>query len=281
MASSRNALATVSGRVRLPAQAVGALAIVVGVVLVLADLDTAGLPFVLTGVVLLAVALVGTFLGPAVRAEPLLLAAPVDGRWEALNSPTSKVPSHGTHAYGQAFAIDLLAAPAGVERPRFGEAGGSFLAPERFPAFGLPVLAPADGVVVRAVDRMRDHRSRSSWLAYALFFLEAIPREAVGPAGVLGNHVVLRLADGTHFVLAHLQAGSVGVRRGDRVAVGQVLARCGNTGSTTEPHLHCQRQDVASVFLATGLPWTVPGGLPVDGEALGPQADALGAPTEP
>ena len=90
----------------------------------------------------------------------------------------------------------------------------------------------------------------------------------MGPTGVLGNHVVLRLADGTHFAVAHLQRGSVAVRRGDRVTAGALLGRCGNTGNTTEPHVHCQRQDVASVLLATGLPWTIPGGLPANGAAL-------------
>ena len=258
----QNALAGASGRLRLPCQAAAVLLIVLAVALGVADapIDALGAALGVVGFVLLVVALVGTFLGPRARAEPLLLAPPVRGRWEALNSPTSKVPSHGTRAYGQAYA-------EGAKRPEFGKGGGHFLPPERFPAYGQGVLAPADGVVVRAVDRMRDHRSRSSWAAFAVFFLEAIPREALGPTGVLGNHVVLRLADGTHFVVAHLQRGSVTVRRGDRVAVGAVLGRCGNTGNTTEPHLHCQRQDVASAFLATGLPWTVPGGVPQNGAA--------------
>jgi hypothetical protein len=268
VASPRNLLAAASGRVRLPAQAVGWVCVVAGVVLVLLDVDTLGGVLIGIAVVCIAVALIGTFIGPASEGEPLALASPVRGRWEALNSPASKVPSHGTHAYGQAFAVDLVFAPEGAERPEFGKAGGSFLPPERFPAFGQEILAPADGVVVRAVDRMRDHRSRSSWPAFAVFFLEAIPRELMGPTGVLGNHVVLRLADGSHFAVAHLRRGSVAVRVGDRVATGDVLGRCGNTGNTTEPHLHCQRQDVASVFLATGLPWTIPGGVPANGAAL-------------
>lgn len=269
MTSLRNTLAAVSGHLRLPCQAIGLAGIALGLVIAALGAGTAGGVLVGIGVVATVVALAGTFLGPAVDVEPLLLAAPVAGRWEALNSPTSKVPSHGTHAYGQAYAVDLVLAPEGVERPGFGRAGASFLPPERFPAFGQEVRAPADAVVVRAVDRMRDHRSRSSWSAYAWFLVEAIPREAMGPTGVLGNHVVLRLADGTHFAMAHLQRGSVAVRRGDRVAAGDLLARCGNTGNTTEPHLHCQRQDVASVFLATGLPWTVTGGIPANGDALG------------
>lgn len=265
--SLQNALAALSGRMRLPCQAAAVLAIAVGVALVLTGGPgrAVGPTLGFIGFALLVIALIGTFLGPAVRAEPLELASPVHGRWEALNSPASKVPSHGTHAYGQAYAVDLIYAPDGVHRPEFGKAGGSFLRPERFPGFGQPVYAPADGVIVRAVDRAQDHRSRSSWAALALFFLEAIPREAMGPTGVLGNHVVVRLPDGSHFVLAHLQRGSVTVRRGDRVTAGTSIGRCGNTGNTTEPHLHCQRQDLASVFLATGLPWTIPGGVPENG----------------
>ncbi|BCK70234.1 hypothetical protein Srufu_041870 [Streptomyces libani subsp. rufus] len=56
--------------------------------------------------------------GPA--AEPVLTAAPVTGRWKAQNSPADKVPSHGTRAYGQAYAIDIVAEPASGARPGFG-----------------------------------------------------------------------------------------------------------------------------------------------------------------
>lgn len=264
-------LARISGRVRLPAQAAGFLLIAasLAVGLLASEAGPTQLRLGVAGFVLVLVALAGTFLGPAAGGRPLELASPVRGRWSALNSPATKVPSHGTHAYGQAWAVDLVHEPEGADRPAFGQAGAGFLPPDRFPGFGAPVLAPADGVVVRAVDRMRDHRSRSSWLAFVVFFAEAVPRELLGPTGVIGNHVVIRLADGSCFLLAHLQRGSVAVRRGDRVAEGQEVGRCGNTGNTTEPHLHCQRQDVASPFLATGLPWTIrSAGLPANGETL-------------
>ena len=198
------------------------------------------------------------------------MASPVRGRWEALNSPTTKIPSHGTHGYAQTYAVDLVFAPEGVARPEFGKAGGAFLPPERFPAFGQPLHAPAAGTVVRAVDGIRDHRSRSSYGAFAWFFLESIPRELRGVRGVLGNHLVLRLDDGSHFVFAHLKRASLRVALGERVAAGAVVAECGNTGNSTEPHLHCQRQDVANTLVAVGLPWTIePGGIPANGEALG------------
>lgn len=49
---------------------------------------------------------------PAVEVEP-----PVTGRWTALNSPADKVPSHGVHAYGQAYAIDIVAEPGAEPIP--------------------------------------------------------------------------------------------------------------------------------------------------------------------
>ena len=63
--------------------------------------------------------------------------APVTGRWKALNSPADKVPSHGTRAYGQAYAIDIVAEPEAGARPGFG-CGRSSAATSDFPAFGAP-----------------------------------------------------------------------------------------------------------------------------------------------
>lgn len=261
-------------RLRTPLQLVGFAAIGVGLLLVVAavlfDLPSFGAPVIITGVLLVGVSFLTTVLAPAVAGEPLPLANPVRGRWVALNSPTTKVPSHGTHAYGQTYAVDLVFEPTPGSRPAFGAGDAHFLPPERFPAFGQTLHAPAEATVVRAHDRERDHRSRSSSLAFAFFFLESLPRELRGLRGVLGNHVVLRLGDGSHVVFAHLKQGSLRVAPGDRVVVGQPIAECGNTGNSTEPHLHVQRQDVANTLLAAGLPWTIePGGIPKDGDALG------------
>jgi murein DD-endopeptidase MepM/ murein hydrolase activator NlpD len=79
-------------------------------------------------------------------------------------------------------------------------------------------------------------------------------RELLGPGRILGNHVVLDLGGGVYAALAHLRRGSVRVRPGDRVAAGQKLAACGNSGNSTEPHLHFQLMDHPSVLLAAGPP---------------------------
>jgi murein DD-endopeptidase MepM/ murein hydrolase activator NlpD len=77
-------------------------------------------------------------------------------------------------------------------------------------------------------------------------------RELTGPSRVLGNHVVLDLGDGVYAVLAHLRHGSLRVAKGQRVRAGQQVAECGNSGNSTEPHLHFQLMDHRSVLFAAG-----------------------------
>jgi murein DD-endopeptidase MepM/ murein hydrolase activator NlpD len=56
--------------------------------------------------------------------------------------------------------------------------------------------------------------------------------------------------------LAHLRAGSVRVATGQHVAEGQHLADCGNSGNSTQPHVHLQAMDSADLSVARGLPMT-------------------------
>jgi murein DD-endopeptidase MepM/ murein hydrolase activator NlpD len=188
-----------------------------------------------------------------VRRPPVQVTLPVTGRWLAHNSPADRIPSHHLHAYGQTYAIDLVHTPMHRQRPPFAW-WPLARRPEDFPAFGQPILAPAHGIVVRTHDRERDHWSRTSLPAMLCLLLEGAIRELLGPGRILGNHIVLDLGNGVYAVLAHLRRGSVRVRRGDRIVPGQRLAACGNSGNTTEPHLHFQLMDHPSVLLAGGLP---------------------------
>ncbi|HEX5493093.1 MAG TPA: M23 family metallopeptidase [Mycobacteriales bacterium] len=211
-----------------------------------------------------------------VRGEPVPLDAPVSGRWLALNSPAGKVPSHGVHAYGQTYALDVVHDPTDRPRPAFGWWPPARRA-EHFPAFGRPVLAPADGTVVRVHDRERDHWSRNSWLALPYLLVEASLRELLGPGRILGNHLVIDIGDGRYVVMAHLRRRSVRVAAGDPVIAGQRLASCGNSGNSTEPHLHFQVMDHPRILFAAGLPFRfsryrtddgVRGGVPRGGQAF-------------
>lgn len=62
---------------------------------------------------------------------------------------------------------------------------------------------------------------------------------------------------------------SLSVRKGDRIQAGDVIGRCGNSGNSTEPHLHVRAMDRSSVWFASGRPIRIDGEpSPASGEAL-------------
>ncbi|MER7665285.1 MULTISPECIES: M23 family metallopeptidase [unclassified Streptomyces] len=213
---------------------------------------------------------------PAVEVE-----APVAGRWTALNSPADKVPSHGVHAYGQTYAIDIVAEPEEGRRPAFAWLWPLARPNSAFPAFGAPLLAVADATVVHASDGRRDHLSRNSLIMLVYMLLvEASVRDISGASWVVGNHVVLDLGDGTYALYAHVRRGSLSVRAGDTVRAGQQIARCGNSGNSSEPHVHFQLMDGPDLDTARGVPFTWRGiGVPRNGETFAAGSAADSSPT--
>jgi hypothetical protein len=224
------------------------------------------------GMVLIAAGLVLFFVSAgAPGREPVVLRSPVEGRWVPVNSPADKVPSHGTHELGQSYAIDLVHVPDGQWRAtrRWPLAAR----PETFPSFGRAVVAPADGVVVQASGWQRDHWSRNSWPGIAYLLVEGMVfRQLLSvltlSAGrfVVGNSVTLDLGGGVYAVFAHLRRGSVRVAKGDRVRAGDVLGEVGNSGNSSEPHLHFHLMDRPRPLAAAGLPFALP--YESGGEAL-------------
>ncbi|MEV7642129.1 M23 family metallopeptidase [Streptomyces rubiginosohelvolus] len=213
---------------------------------------------------------------PPVEVDP-----PVTGRWSALNSPADKVPSHGTHVYGQTYAIDIVADPETGEgeppsRPAFRWLWPLFRRNRAFPAFGAPLLAVADATVVRASDGQRDHLSRNSLLGLIyLMLIEGNVRSIAGAHRVIGNHVVLDLGDGTYAVYAHARRDSLRVKAGDTVRAGQRIGSVGNSGNSSEPHLHVHLMDGPDLDDARGVPFTWRGvGVPANGETF--TVDAAG-----
>ena len=66
---------------------------------------------------------------------------------------------------------------------------------------------------------------------------------------------MLDLGHDVYAVFAHLSKGSLTVTRGQRVKAGDHIASCGNSGNSTQPHLHFQLMDHKRVLLAAGLPF--------------------------
>jgi murein DD-endopeptidase MepM/ murein hydrolase activator NlpD len=99
--------------------------------------------------------------------------------------------------------------------------------------------------------------------------IESVVREAGGTGWVIGNHVILDLGDGVYAMYAHLGHGSLLVRPGDRVRAGQEMARCGNSGNSSEPHVHFQLMDGPDPDSARGIPFRWRGiEIPANGETF-------------
>lgn len=103
-------------------------------------------------------------------------------------------------------------------------------------AFGAPVLAPVSGMVWQADDRMADNP----------------PGEVDARSGRnFGNLLLLRTADGVFVLVGHLKQGSLHVKPGAWVEAGQIVAACGNSGRSTQPHLHLHVQTLADLGAPT------------------------------
>ncbi|MGG3975018.1 M23 family metallopeptidase [Bacillus paranthracis] len=130
------------------------------------------------------------------------------------------------------WAYDILIPPAEVKSSKLDDYG----------IYGAKVMAPASGTVVSINNDEKDLVPGSDDFQ-----------------SMAGNHIYLRLDEtGTFLVLAHLKKGSIKVKEGQHVNEGEFLAQVGNSGSSSEPHLHIhhQRQDPSkvSMFLSEGLP---------------------------
>lgn len=208
--------------------------------------------------------------------EPLRLAYPFTGRWLVQNSPADRVPSHGSALFGSAHAIDFVPVEVG------GRSAPLRLAslvrpeePERFPGFGLPVLAPVSGVVVAVHDGEPDHQAFRG-LPSVGYALTQGRRAAGGWPGLAGNHVLVQVGSGAVVAVCHLRRGSIRLAAGQPITTGSGLGECGNSGNSTEPHVHLQAMDGPDPGRAAAVPIEFPDGLPHSGQVVDVQPRPLG-----
>jgi murein DD-endopeptidase MepM/ murein hydrolase activator NlpD len=179
------------------------------------------------------------------------LRLPFDGTWTVWwGGPTLWQNVHATTAE-QRFAVDFFVVKDGRTHAGDGAKNEDYL------AWGRPVLAPADGIVVAAQDGRPDGR----------------PGYVDAAAEPPGNYVVLDHGSGEFSCLLHLQNGSVVVKPGAKVKAGDPLAKTGSSGRTPEPVLHFHLQDTSDLAKGAGLPATFRGYL-ADGKPV-----ATGQPT--
>ncbi len=112
-----------------------------------------------------------------------------------------------------------------------------------------------DGIVVEVHDGEIDHVGRRSQLTLVPYALGQPARVRQGVGAIAGNHLIIALRGSGAFVaLVHLRAGSIRVAIGEEVTTGQPVAECGNSGNSTQPHLHLQVMDSPDLSIARGVP---------------------------
>ena len=107
---------------------------------------------------------------------------------------------------------------------------------EDYYAYGKELLSPCDGEIVLVIDGVKEN----------------IPGE-LNYFDLGGNTIILKTANNEYLVFCHLKHQSIKVKEGQKVFRGQLLGLCGNTGHSSEAHLHFHIQNVEDINKATGV----------------------------
>jgi hypothetical protein len=181
---------------------------------------------------------------PVANAHVPVLRPPfAGGEWLAGNGPSntsvhrrSVTALNGRTYVGQRFAIDWLLIGKNGDTTHDGREHN-----ENYWGFGYDVRAMASGEVTEVVDEYEDHPPGK---------LPPVTLENIG-----GNHVIIRIAPQQYVLYAHLQQHSIRVYLHQKVSAGDVIAKLGNSGNATGPHLHIEVVDGNAMLGAEGIPF--------------------------
>jgi murein DD-endopeptidase MepM/ murein hydrolase activator NlpD len=180
------------------------------------------------------------------RKPVVVISSPLQGEdWVAGNGPSNTsvhrrafIPVNGRAYISQRFAIDWVQLNADGKTYQ-----GDSEDNKNYRAYGAEIFAVADGVVTQTKDGIPQNIPNNPPVV-------PITLETIG-----GNHVIMEIGDGLYAFYAHLQPGSLRVKVGDKVHRGQVLGLLGNSGNSSEPHLHFHICNVNSELACEGLPY--------------------------
>lgn len=153
------------------------------------------------------------------------IAPPFEGEWIVTQGFDDEITHRG--AWRHALDFELASLTHEPFRPESTSL-------EDFPSYGAPVIAPAPGLVIRAINDVPDnpiggHNLDENW----------------------GNSLLIEIAPQLYVQLSHFRCGGLRVREGERVRRGQLLGYLGNSGRSPFPHLHLQMQTQPEIGAAT------------------------------
>ena len=178
---------------------------------------------------------------------PRIIGAPLSGdRWLAANGPDNAtghrralIALAGQGRISQRYAIDWI---------QLNEDGKTWkddpLKNANYRCYGSLALAVADGIVADTHDGVPENIPGAT--------SRAVP---ITPETLGGNYILLDIGRGAFAYYAHLQPGSLKVKKGDAVHRGQVIGLVGNSGNSTEPHLHFHLADRNAAIDSEGVPY--------------------------
>lgn len=162
---------------------------------------------------------------------------PFRGAWVVANGGITQKTSHSWDIPSQRYAYDFIILDKAGR-----SFGGKETEPSSFYCYGKDILAPADGTVAEVRVGEPDSRVTKDRAA------------CCAARDIRGNYILIRHTENEYSLLAHLKPGSILVSAGQTVKRGDKVAECGNSGNTTEPHLHFQVQLGKSFYTSPGLP---------------------------
>ncbi|WP_417885153.1 peptidoglycan DD-metalloendopeptidase family protein [Zunongwangia sp.] len=160
-----------------------------------------------------------------------LLDLPFKEEWYVVWGGDNKEDNRHFETKSQTGAYDFLRIDDDLKTHR-----GDGSINNQYYAFGAEIFSPASGEVVMAVDGVYDNKPGNTNSNYAF-----------------GNTIVLKIAKNEYLYLTHLKNHTLKVKEGDIVKKGDLLGLCGNSGNSSEPHLHMHVQDRFESIKATGL----------------------------
>lgn len=182
---------------------------------------------------------------------------PFDGRWIVGATPDKKIPSHGTDRFGVGYAIDFMAVDS--QNKTSGQTSWrtvlSSESPEIFYAFGKPIYSPVSGRIISIHNGEPDHEAYRSLFTLIPYAVTQMNRVRQGPEAIAGNYIVISPYNTDFYIaIVHLQLDSLTVHEGDSVFQGEHIANCGNSGNSTQPHIHIQAMSSADFYNTVGIP---------------------------
>lgn len=159
------------------------------------------------------------------------LSLPFKGEWHTIWGGDTKPQNRHFVSTNEKNAFDFL--KLGKNNKTFERSGTRN---EDYFAFGQPLFAVCDAQVFKVIEGVQDNKPG-----------------AMNPVQPTGNTVILKTQNEEYILYAHFENGTIRVKEGQSVVQGQYLGNCGNSGNSTEPHLHLHIQDGPNSLTSVGV----------------------------